>query len=222
MLLFDGIERIEIAMRTKMIYFLSLSYGPFWYRNTELFRSESAHEENIQALEREFGYSKEIFIKDHKERFPDQDPEAWKIIEVISMGTLSKYFNNLHHQLPEKAKITQSMGLNIHKELASWLEAVTYFRNIVAHHSRLYSRLMVLKPKPVLNNPQLPWLLGDLRPLEINRPFLIISVILYLCNAVTPGHHIKEKIMKLFDENTNVSKHKLGFLEDWKRHPIWQ
>jgi hypothetical protein len=38
-------------------------------------------------------------------------------MEVASMGTLSKYYKNLKHDLPEKAAIAKGMGLNLHKEL---------------------------------------------------------------------------------------------------------
>ena len=36
-ILFGGIEQIEIAMRTKMIYHLSIAYGGLWYLNPALF-----------------------------------------------------------------------------------------------------------------------------------------------------------------------------------------
>ena len=38
-ILFEGIEQIEIAVRTKMIYHLSLAYGCLWYLNHALFDS---------------------------------------------------------------------------------------------------------------------------------------------------------------------------------------
>jgi Abortive infection bacteriophage resistance protein len=37
LILFDAVERIEIALRTKMIYHLSTSYGGLWYLNSALF-----------------------------------------------------------------------------------------------------------------------------------------------------------------------------------------
>jgi abortive infection bacteriophage resistance protein len=46
-------------------------------------------------------------------------------MEVASMGTLSKLYKNLKHQLPAKATIANEMGLHFHNELSSWLEAIT-------------------------------------------------------------------------------------------------
>lgn len=37
LIVFNAIERIEIALRTKMIYHLSLNYGPAWYLDSTLF-----------------------------------------------------------------------------------------------------------------------------------------------------------------------------------------
>jgi len=39
LILFDAIERIEIALRTKMIYHLSISHGSLWYLNASLFEN---------------------------------------------------------------------------------------------------------------------------------------------------------------------------------------
>ena len=113
------------------------------------------------------------------------------------------------------------MGLNVHSELSSWLEAIAYIRNIIAHHSRLWSRSMVKKPTEKLNNPPGQWFTKPLTPVQSKKPFLIISGMLYLCNQVTPGDQIKEKILSLFQGNPRVPIYKLGFLNDWNKEPIW-
>jgi abortive infection bacteriophage resistance protein len=222
LILFDAIERIEIALRTKMIYFLSLSHGDLWYKNPALFRDTNKHQDNLNGLIREFNYSQEIFIKDHKNRYPGIDPEAWKILEVCTIGTLSKFYKNLNHQLPEKATIAKEMGLNLHSELASWLEAIVYVRNIIAHHSRLWSRNMVKTPKHILNNPQADWLDQPLSNVQKKKPFLIISTLLFLCNKVTPQHKVKERILQLFNEFPNVPIYRVGFMNQWRNQNLWK
>lgn len=222
LILFDAIERIEIAFRTKMIYHLSLSNGPFWYTNISLFVDTAKHHEHLLHLRREFGYSKEIFIKNQKRRFPNIDVESWKIMEIASMGTLSKFYKNLNHQLPEKSRIATEMGLNFHKELASWLEAIVYVRNIIAHHSRLWSRNMVKRPIDRINNPSGLWLDAPLIQVQKKKPFLIISTMIYLCNKVTPEHNIKSKILELIKSNPCIPIYKLGFLNNWNIQPLWK
>ncbi len=231
LILFDAIERIEISLRTKMIYHLSISYGGLWYLDSALFVSQNStyngviktiHLHTIDELKKEFSRSQEIFIKDHRNRYPNLNADAWKILEVASMGTLSKLYKNIKHQLPEKSIIAKEMGLNLHSELSSWLEAITYVRNIIAHHSRLWSRNMVKTPTEKLNNPIGLWFDNPLLPVQYKKPFLIISCMIYLCNFVTPGHHIKTKILELLSSNPTIPIYKLGFLNSWDKEPIWK
>lgn len=222
LILFDAIERIEIALRTKMIYHLSLEYGPTWYKDNTIFTDPHKHADHLKNLVKEYGYSKEIFITDHKKRHPNVDPEAWKIMEIASMGTLSKFYKNLKHQLPEKAIIANELGLNLHNELSSWLEAIVYVRNIIAHHSRLWSRNMVKRPFNRINNPSGLWFENELLPVQKKKPFLIISTMLYLCDKVTPNHNIKTKILDLIKNNPDIPIYKLGFFNNWDKEPIWR
>lgn len=228
LILFDAIEHIEIALRTKIIYHLSITYGAIWYKDTSLFDNTitnntaiTIHQNIITELQKEFNRSQEIFIKDQRTRFPNQDPDAWKILEVASMGTLSKLYKSLKHQLPEKAIIAKEMGLNLHTELSSWLEAITYARNIIAHHSRLWSRTMVKRPIEKINNPIGLWFNNALLPVQTKKPFLIISCMLYLCNQISPSHQIKTKVIELFNSNPSIPVYKLGFLDGWNNEPIW-
>ena len=231
LILFDAIERIEIALRTKMIYHLSMAFGGLWYLDTSLFSPSiitvngstmTVHQHTINELQKEFKRSQEIFIKDHRYRYPSQDADAWKILEVASMGTLSKLYKNLKHQLPQKSIIAKEMGLNLHSELSSWLEAITYVRNIIAHHSRLWSRNMVKRPAENIKNPMGFWFENALTAVQAKKPFLIISCMIYLCNKVTPRHQIKAKIVDLFNSNPNIPIYKLGFLNNWDKEPLWK
>ncbi|MBK0403230.1 Abi family protein [Adhaeribacter sp. BT258] len=231
LILFDAIERIEIGLRTKMIYHLALQYGGLWYLNSSIFENtgftlpngtfKTYHQNTIDELKKEFARSQEIFIKDHRQRYNNIEPDAWKMLEVASLGTLSKLYKNLKHQLPEKAIIAREMGLNLHSELSSWLEAITYVRNIVAHHSRLWSRTMVKRPKHELENPIGQWFVKPITDVQIKKPFLIISCLIYLSNIVTPGHHIKEEILALINLNPEIPVYKLGFLNNWNKEPLW-
>ena len=232
LILFDAIERIEISLRTKMIYNLAMTYGGLWYLDATLFQStiiklpdgtvKTIHQNTLDELRKELNRSQEIFIKDHRYRYPNQDADAWKTLEVASMGTLSKLYKNLKHQLPEKSRIAKEMGLNLHNELSSWLEAITYVRNIIAHHSRMWSRNMVKKPTDQLNNPMGVWFTNPLTLVQTKKPFLIISSMVYLCNQVTPNHQIKNKILELFKQNPGIPIYKLGFLNNWQNEPLWK
>jgi len=231
LILFDAIEAIEIALRTKMIYHLSQTYGGLYYMDKGLFNNEELQQQHIHDLMGEFMRSGEIFIKDYKCKYGvwedrkcislTQQPDAWIIFEVATFGTLSKIYKNLNHQLPEKARIANEFGLNMHTELSSWLEAISYLRNIVAHHSRVWSRNMVKRPMDI-SNPRGVWLQHPLSEFSKKKPFLIITSMLYLCNAINAGDTYKRKIISLIEENPDIPIYKIGFPDLWNRESIWQ
>lgn len=231
LILFDAIERIEIALRAKMIHHLSLSYSGLWYLDAAIFENtvitfsdgstKTAHQNALEELQKEFNRSKDIFVQAHKSKYQGQDPEAWKILEVASFGTLSKLYKALKNQLPEKTRIAKEMGLNLDRELSSWLEAINYTRNIIAHHSRMWSRNMVKTPVSGLRSPIGQWFVSPITQVQRKKPFLIITCMLYLCNQITPGHQLKIKILDLFALNPNIPIYKLGFVNNWQNEPIW-
>ncbi len=231
LILFDAIETIEVALRTKMIYHLSQSYGGLYYTEATLFDNKKFHQQHTDDLMSEFMRSGEIFVKDYKRKYGEwngdkctsltQQPDAWVIFEVATLGTLSKLYKNLNHQLPEKAKIANDFGLNKHSELSSWLEAISYLRNIVAHHSRLWGRDMVKRPMTI-SKPKCTWLENTLPAFAQKKPYLIIVSMLYLCNAINAGDTYKKKIIMLIRKNPNIPIDKIGFPDHWDEEKIWQ
>jgi abortive infection bacteriophage resistance protein len=229
--LFDAIEFIEIALRTKIIYHLSIAYGGLWYRDAALYKNtlvtvngqtKTVHHHIMDELQKEFDRSQEPFIKDHRSRCPGQPADAWKILETASMGTLSKLYKNLQHNLPEKATIANEMGINSTLTLSGWLESIAYIRNIIAHHSRLWSRTMVKKPSMQLNNPAGAWFSKTLQPGQLDKPFSTISCMVYLCDFLNPSQEIKLKIIELIKEHPDLPLYKIGFFNHWENEPLWQ
>ena len=84
-----------IALRTKMIHHFSLAHGAFWFADKSLSREERLFQENIGSVERELHRTREEFIKDHFKKYDDPPfPPAWKTLEVVSFGVLSKMYYN--------------------------------------------------------------------------------------------------------------------------------
>jgi len=84
LLLFDVIERIEISLRTKLIYHLSLEFDAWWFQKTELFNNSLELIKTLAALEEEIERSKDSFIKEHYKKHKDDQrfPSAWKTSEM--------------------------------------------------------------------------------------------------------------------------------------------
>lgn len=66
LLLFDVIEKIEISLRIKMIYYLSHEIDPWWFQNFELFDNCKELVKTLSSLEGEIERTKDEAIKNHK------------------------------------------------------------------------------------------------------------------------------------------------------------
>lgn len=230
LILFDAIEIIEVALRSKVINHMSQTAGNgLWYLDSSLFENKEYHEDFVYDLKYEFGRSTEPFAKEYigchsnwdEESFGGDNPDAWRIIEVASFGTLSKMYKNLKSQLPQRSAIANDFGLYSAKDLTGWLEAISLLRNIVAHHSRLWNRTLGKK----VANPgglRYKWLGSPLTEKQQNRPYAFIVAMLYLCNAVCPGNKIKNRILDLVKANQKIPYQRLGFIGKWEDSPIWK
>ena len=192
--------------------------------------------QNERDVDKRRTKSGEIFAKDFRRKHPTEsaDPTIWissenpdvrLFFEIATFGTLSKIYKNLKHQLPQKSIIANEFGLNLHNELSSWLEAITYLRNIVAHHSRVWSRNMVKRITLPKNTRNL-WLKSTTISIQESiprpKPFLVISTMVYLCNAIDPNNEIKNKLLSLFRSSPNIPLYKMGFFNNWQQEPLWK
>lgn len=221
LIVFNAIERIEIALRTKLVYHLSLAHGAEWYLNPALFDKQNEFASFVSKVYADMGRSSEEFMARHFQNHPTEHPESWKALEVLTLGTLSKLYQNIKHQSPQKSQIATEFGLSNQKYLASWLITITLIRNIIAHHGRLWNRVIINK---------YDWPQSTVRPLLSYTPnnnqrgkiFPILSAILYLNNEVSPGHHIKTELKQLFLTFPNTPLTRMGFPANWQNEPIWQ
>ncbi len=149
MLLFDVIEKIEISLRTKLIYHLSPEFDPWWFENHDLFSDTQELVKTLFKIQEELERSKDIFIREHKKKYKDDRrfPPAWKTLELTSLGSLSKLYGNLKNGIKSKDLIAKEYGTVNHTFLPSWLQSIAQIRNYCAHHSRLWNKNLPGAPK---------------------------------------------------------------------------
>ena len=220
LILFDAIELIEIALRTKLIYHLSQAYGGLWYLNDDIVTDKYIYQDLLNDLQTEFTRSRENFAKEFRRKHYNENPDVWIMFEVATLGTLSKIYSNLKHQLPQKSIITNEFGLNSINDLSSWLAAISYMRNAIAHHSRIFGS-NILKRPALPKSTRNQWLQFKTTKAQEKKPFVVISTIIYLCNAIDPNNGIKNKLLSLFQDYPNIPIYKLGFFNNWQQEKLW-
>ena len=215
------IERIEIGIRTQMIYHLSNAYGPWWFEQKAYFKNEPFRQRHLQDIKKEISRSKEVFIVEHNKKYSKDRrcPPAWKSLEVVSLGLLSKLFENLRNNLPEKKLITRNLSAGNHTFLSSWLRSISIVRNICAHHSRLWNRNLPTPPK-LLSNANNPWL-KDISTIDPHSFYAVLVCMYYLVQTISPHNQFKSRLLSLFEKYPNIDEAAMGFTPDWKSELLW-
>ena len=219
-LLFSAIERIEVALRAKLTQHFSLEKGPHWHLESIHFQRPELHSAFLITLEKELDRCKEEFIRAHVEKHPDHHPEAWKALEIMSLGALSKLYKNIRHQNPEKNRIAQEFGLYNQKHLQSWLVTITHVRNIIAHHGRLWNRVLITNYEWPRNTP-FPLLNTIPTAYERRKIYPILSAIVYLNDRLFPNHGFDVAFKDLLQIYPQIPLSQMGFPENYLDEPVW-
>ncbi len=77
-IVFDAIEKIEIAIRTQIIYQWSLNYGSHWQNQISLYRDPNRAVNLLSNLQNEIDRESEIFIAHYKNKYSNPlEPPCW-------------------------------------------------------------------------------------------------------------------------------------------------
>lgn len=137
LLIFDAVEKIEVALRTQIIYHWSMAYGSHWHLDQNLYKDHSKFIRHLASLQKEINRSNETFIDHYKNKYTNpSEPPCWMSLEVTSIGLLSLIFQNLK-SCPQKKAVTHHFGLLGNNVLENWMHNFCNIRNICAHHGRL-------------------------------------------------------------------------------------
>lgn len=235
LLVFDAIERIEIALRAQIIYQLSLKYGSHWQNNKALFKKPYYNKklaENIDIYkdiqkhinEELNSTNKSVFIKHYQDKYDKPaTPPSWMSIELLYFSELSKICSGLSKK-EDLAKISSYFKIHSKKVFCSWLHSINYVRNICAHHGRLWNITLAVQPaiykKPDQN---LIWLnLQEVQALQSSKMYYFLCVILYLLQTINPNTKFRQHFKDLLNEYSIVDVGYMGFTKDWKNHPLWK
>ena len=224
-LIFNELEKIEVAVRTKLslVYSVSLN-NAMWYEEKELYRDEDKYCNLMSEISNDVKRSNEDFIKHYKDKYSRPEmPPSWMTLEVVSFGTLSKIFGQLK-ECDEKKEITGSFGLSNEKIFSNWLHAFSNLRNCCAHHSRVWNRRFIVN-MIIPYNTLYPFLNGknNKRKLCQNKIFVLLSAIKYIVDIISPDNSFKTHLIELFnDKHRFVSMKEMGFPDSWQDWPVWK
>ncbi len=147
-----------------------------------------------------------------------QHISLWKTLEVISFSTLSKLYCNLK-DVSLKKKIAREFGLPQHLYLESWVKSLTVLRNRIAHYSCVWNRKYPWKPKIPKRLTNL-WLANT--SIRTEKLYAQLCCLLYMANVICPDNTLRNQLVSLFIQYSNVDLRAMGFPADWHTEPLWR
>ncbi len=213
----QALEKIEIAVRAKMIYIMAHSFGAYWYMDSNRFKNIISHSQTILKIAGEYNRSDANFISAFKHKYSNELPPCWTAFEIISFGVLSKLYQNLRHG-KSKREIANWFGLD-DKTFSSWLHSFVYVRNICAHHSRLWNVELRIQPR-YPDRPFNVWLMEKVA--QNNRMFFVFSMIIYFLQTIDGNIIFLKKLKTLIAKYPTIDTGAMGFPVNWEHEPLWQ
>ena len=175
-ILMKYISRIEVALRTYMIYTLSNKYrhDPCWFDNNSVVGQDFIDNFDKSCYD---DIKKNPTIRRHHKHYKsDKYAPAWKTLEYMTLGSILTLYADLK-LIDDKRLISQKFGINQTTVFENYMEAIRCIRNICAHGSVLYDARMY---QLIQSGPA-----GKVTTDESHRLGAAIKVIAYLLGKIS-------------------------------------
>jgi len=217
LLMFDAIERVEVAVRAAISNAGSLSGGgPFWLTDANNF-DYGRHGIVTREIEAAIGDVKSgshqhPFIEHFYNKYSDVYPPSWMLMECFSIGSISKIYKIMKGNL--RQTVAREFNLQ-HDVLESWLHSISHSRNICAHHSRCWKRIFTIKAKiPKSYRKNIP-------ENSENKLYSQCWMLAHFMKIIADGSRWPERLSELIVSRPKTSLLDMGFPEDWRDHEFW-
>ena len=110
LLVLDAIERFEVSLRTQLAYHLSHRHGTAHpHLQPQIFHNPVIYGACLNKLDGDIRRSREEFIKHLTGKYEELQPPIWAVVELMTMGQLSKWFSNIEAR-PDRQAICRIYG----------------------------------------------------------------------------------------------------------------
>lgn len=215
LLMLDAIERVEVSVRSQWAYQFAHQHGPHAHLDATLAFKQNLWQANLEKLTDEVSRSDEAFIKHLRATYTEALPPVWAVCEVMSLGLLSRWYNNLK-PMPTRRAIAATYGVD-EKVLESWLRHLSLVRNTCAHHGRLWNREFTITPLLPRNKPA--GLAVQCRA-GSRKLYNSLVILLHCMDVIAPKHLWRTRLKDLIARHA-IPVAAMDFLAGWEEMPIW-
>ena len=140
---FKEIEVIEISLRSIIAYNVAENIGVFPYEKLN-YKNDADKDEALNRFKKLFNGSKEDFINAYKNKYNEDIPPIWMLVEIMTFGDLINFYEKFLTKSQGKT-ISKVYGINSVDLFVSWMKRLNIIRNICAHHGRLWNKNITTK-----------------------------------------------------------------------------
>jgi abortive infection bacteriophage resistance protein len=137
-LLFNEIEKIEVAFRSAMSNWVSDALNDvFWITDGRYFNHPVAFSRTLSLIRSELDRTKEDFIAHFRNSYIEP-VSPWMISEITPLGVLCGVYNNI-----KSAGIKKNVSGRFHLPVpvfSSWMLVLANLRNVCCHHNRIWNK----------------------------------------------------------------------------------
>ncbi|MDR1996907.1 MAG: Abi family protein [Candidatus Margulisbacteria bacterium] len=222
LIVMDAIERVEVSIKTQLVYALSMQTGAFGYTAAQTFPNLKVEDYTNwlnKVVTKEVNRSKETFVSHFRAKYGDTHKflPLWMLSEIMSFGCVLTMYRGVTTEI--KKEISASYGVP-DLVLTSWLHTISVIRNTCAHHCRLWNRELGVKPLLPNKHKYPQWHVPVAIPQ--NRIFGVLTILRYWLSIIAPQSKWTERLLDLLDEYPEISRGHMGFPDNWTDSPLWQ
>lgn len=217
LLLFNEIEKVEIALRSALANIVAEATGNiFWMTDASMFANADKFKRTMALVDKELNNSKEDFIQHFKGKYSDAYPPAWILIEILPLGVVTRIYENLaDNSLRKKVAARFSLPVPV---FISWMTIITLTRNSCCHHARVWNKENPISPM-IAKKQKGKWLVSQIPPTRI---FYNICIIKWFIDIVSPNNDMKGHLQRLLADFPMIDVKAMGFPKNWQDEPLWQ
>lgn len=235
LLIFDAIERLEIAIRSQIIYQLSHKYNSHWQDDSSIFKpprqktlqdgrvvTVDIYKEVQEHIREQLRNNKtEVFIKHYISKYETPtNPPSWMSVEIMYFNHLSRICDGLKNRA-DLNEISKYFDLPP-QIFCSWLHTINYVRNLCAHHARLWNRDLSIVPEKLHFSKHLNWI-SDPDTAQRSKIYFFCCMINYMLQTANPTSNFTQRMCDLLSENKNIANlSSMGFSPNWEQEKIWK
>lgn len=232
LLVMDAIERVEIAVRSRLVqaHVSADGHDPFSYAEdacaarapacvAERYRKLLNHVRRAleRAVEQPDAPQLTEALRHFARTYGDTHchPPLWLAAEDFSFGDLV----TLYRGSPREVRKAVAIDFKIAEPVfESWLLTIQAMRNTCAHHCRLWNRVSGLPPKvPRHDRGWSEPVLGSNR-----HTFFALTMLAHFLGIICDGSTWARRFLALVERYPTVPRGPMGMGDGWTEHAVWR